>query len=209
MHTSLATSELVRLPPRLLAGHLSGSLTTPVKCRPLVLAWTVERYVEQLEWEAELRGMQFQQSHLTHYAGMIAEHHAAGIWTTSLVEQLASNLGGWARGTCGKISGSNKVDLSQLQSAVRLTVRRDHQFISIQIDAARALHHTRLHCELAAIFSEIDQALIDGDGGMTLMEPRITMSKYVMLSECNLDEVAARTDRAKKLLSEAGWLVGS
>ena len=80
--------------------------------------------------------MQFQQSHLTHYAGMIAEHHAAGIWTTSLVEQLASNLGGWARGTCGKIGGSNKVDLSQLQSAVRLTVRRDHQFISIQIGAA-------------------------------------------------------------------------
>ena len=153
--------------------------------------------------------MQFEQSHLTHYAGMIAEHHAAGIWTTSLVEQLASNLGGWARGTCGKIGGSNKVDLCQLQSAVRLTVRRDHQFISIQIDAARALHHTRLHCELAAIFSAIDQALIDGDGGMTLIEPRITMSKYVMLSECNLDEVAARTDRAKKLLSEAGWSVGS
>ena len=153
--------------------------------------------------------MQFQQSHLTHYAGMIAEHHAAGIWTTSLVEQLASNLGGWARGTCGKIGGSNKVDLSQLQSAVRLTVRRDHQFISIQIDAARALHHTRLHCELAAIFSAIDQALIDGDGGMTLTEPRITMSKYVMLSECNLDEVATRTDHAKELLCEAGWLVGS
>jgi len=152
--------------------------------------------------------MQFQQSHLTHYAGMIAEHHAAGIWTTSLVEQLASNLGGWARGTCGKIGGSNKVDLCQLQSAVRLTVRRDHQFISIHVDAARALHHTRFHCELAAIFSEIDQALIDGDGGMTLMEPRITMSKYVMLSECNLDEVATRTDHAKELLSEAGWSVG-
>ena len=112
--------------------------------------------------------MQFQQSHLTHYAGMIAEHHAAGIWTTSLVEQLASNLGGWARGTCGKIGGSNKVDLCQLQSAVRLTVRRDHQFISIQVGSTRALHHTRSHCELAAIFSAIDQALIDGDGGMTL-----------------------------------------
>ncbi len=153
--------------------------------------------------------MQFQQSHLTHYAGMIAEHHAAGIWTTSLVEQLAVNLGGWARGTCGKIGGSNKVDLFQLQSAVRLTVKRDYQFISIQVDAARALHHTRLHCELAAIFSAIDRALIDGDGGMTLMEPRINMSKYVMRSECALDEVAARTDRATELLFGAGWLVGS
>ena len=153
--------------------------------------------------------MQFQQSHLTHYAGMIAEFHAAGIWTTSLVEQLASNLGGWARGTCGSFGGSNKVNLCQLQSAVRLTVRRDHQFISIQVDAARALYHTRFHCELAAIFSAIDRALSDGDGGMTLMEPRISMSKYVMLSESNLDEVAARTDRATELLCEAGWLVHS
>ena len=209
MHTSLATSELVRLPPRLLAGHLSGSLTTPEDCRPLVLAWTVERYVQQLEWEAELRGIKFQQSHLTHYAGMIAEHHAAGIWTTSLVEQLSVNLGGWARGTCGSIGGSNKVDLCQLQSAVRLTVRRDHQFISIQVDAARALHHTRFHCELAAIFSAIDRALIDGDGGMRLMEPRITMSSCMMLWECARDEVVARTDHAKMLLSEAGWSVGS